>query len=193
VGILASDYGLSAGKGLVNDGTGKLVLDAAYFGTVSGSTSVQATVSGHGQFVYNTTTRALMWDADGAGTASSGIALAVFNSGAVLRAGNFAITTGTVNQASTAVALPSTVNQASTAVALSSTVNQASTAVARPSTVNQAPTAVALSNNVTSIIPLTLLALCIAYLLIAPRRLAQGEQRQRRSRPYSVILPFRRK
>jgi Ca2+-binding RTX toxin-like protein len=112
VGILASDYGLSAGKGgLVNDGTGKLVLDAAYFGTVSDATSVQGTVSGHGQFVYNTTTRALVWDADGAGTASSGIALAVFNSGVVLRTGNFAITTGTgtVNQAPTAVALSNTV------------------------------------------------------------------------------------
>jgi Ca2+-binding RTX toxin-like protein len=132
VGILASDYGLSAGKGLVNDGTGKLVLDAAYFGTVSGSTS-QGTVSGHGQFVYNTTTRALMWGADGAGTASSGIALAVFNSGVVLRAENFAITITS-------------------------------------GTVNQAPTAVALSNNVTSIIiSLTLLALCVARLWIAPR------------------------
>jgi Ca2+-binding RTX toxin-like protein len=113
VGILASDYGLSAGRGLVNDGTGKLVLDAAYFGTVSDLISVQGTVSGHGQFVYNTTTHALMWDADGAGTASSGIALAVFNSGVVLRAGNFAITTatgtGTVNQAPTAAALSNNV------------------------------------------------------------------------------------
>ena len=67
VGIFAADYGLSEGSGLVDDGTGKLVLDASYFVTVSG-TSKQGTASGHGQFVYNTTTRALMWDADGAGT-----------------------------------------------------------------------------------------------------------------------------
>jgi Ca2+-binding RTX toxin-like protein len=35
VGILASNYGLRAGSGLVNDGTGQLVLNSAYFATVS--------------------------------------------------------------------------------------------------------------------------------------------------------------
>ena len=91
VGILASDYSLRVGSGLASDGTGKYTLSPAYFATVSGLTSVQGTVFGHGQFVYNTTTRALMWDADGAGTRSSGIALATFNSGVVLSAANLAI------------------------------------------------------------------------------------------------------
>ena len=67
VGINASDYGLSLGNGLVLDGSGTLVLDPAYFATVSGSSTVQGTASGHGQFVFNTTTLKLMWDADGAG------------------------------------------------------------------------------------------------------------------------------
>jgi hypothetical protein len=90
VGIKATDYGLGLGSGLVLDGSGALVLDPAYFATVSGS-SLQGTATGHGQFVYNTTTRSLMWDADGAGT-STGIALATFNSGTVLTAADFAIT-----------------------------------------------------------------------------------------------------
>jgi hypothetical protein len=91
VGIFASDYGLSLGNGLQVDGTGRLVLDPAYFGIISGSTNVQGTASGHGQFVYNSTTGTLMWDADGAGTSSSGIALATFNLGVVLSAADFAI------------------------------------------------------------------------------------------------------
>ena len=91
VGILASDYGLRVGSGLATDGTGKFTLTSTYFAAVSGSTHVQGTVSGHGQFVYNTTTRTLMWDADGAGSRSSGVALATFNSGVVLSAADFAI------------------------------------------------------------------------------------------------------
>ena len=91
VGIFASDYGLSEGSGLAYDSSGKLVLDAAYFATVSGSTNVQGTASGHGQFVFNATTLSLMWDADGAGTNSAGIALATFNAGAVLSDAKFAI------------------------------------------------------------------------------------------------------
>jgi hypothetical protein len=91
VGIFASDYRLSVGAGLKVDGTGRLVLDPAYFATISGSGNVQGTASGHGQFLYNTTTRTLMWDADGAGTGSSGIAIAAFNSGVVLSAADFAI------------------------------------------------------------------------------------------------------
>ena len=56
IGIYASDYGLSVGHGLVNDGTGKLVLDPSYFAAVAGSASfVQGTSSGHGQFVFSST------------------------------------------------------------------------------------------------------------------------------------------
>src|SRR5918992_1499023 len=91
VGILASDYGLRAGSGLVADGTGKLVLDPGYFATVTGVSNVQGTASGHGQFVFNTTTRTLMWDADGAAPGSAGIALATFNAGLLPSAADFAI------------------------------------------------------------------------------------------------------
>ena len=42
IGIYASDYGLSLGNGLVDDGTGKLVLDPAYFVAVAGSASYRA-------------------------------------------------------------------------------------------------------------------------------------------------------
>ena len=81
IGIYASDYGLSLGHGLVDDGTGKLVLDPTYFAAVAGSAgTVQGTSSGHGQFVFSSTasTHTLMWDADGAGP-SHGVALATFN------------------------------------------------------------------------------------------------------------------
>ena len=71
-GITASDYGLSQGSGLVDNGSGTLVLDPAWFATVTGT---QGTVAGHGQFLYNTTTRSVMWDPDGSG-AAAGIALA---------------------------------------------------------------------------------------------------------------------
>jgi Calx-beta domain/RTX calcium-binding nonapeptide repeat (4 copies) len=93
VGIYAGDYGLSLGNGLVDDGTGRLVLDPAYFAAVAGSAStVQGTSSGHGQFVFSSTssTRTLMWDADGAGP-SHGVALATFNSGVILSAADFAV------------------------------------------------------------------------------------------------------
>ncbi len=90
IGITASDYGLSLGAGLVPDAAGNLLLDPTYFATVSGS-SVQGTASGHGQFLFNTTSLSLMWDADGSGAASSGISLATFNSTAVITAGSFRI------------------------------------------------------------------------------------------------------
>jgi hypothetical protein len=96
VGIYASDYGLSLGHGLIDDGTGKLVLDPAYFVAVAGSASfVQGTSSGHGQFVFSSSasTLTLMWDPDGAGS-SHGIALATFNSGVALSAADFTVTTG---------------------------------------------------------------------------------------------------
>ena len=53
-GITASDYGLSLGSGLIDNGSGALVLDPTWFATVTGT---QGTVAGHGQFLYNATTR----------------------------------------------------------------------------------------------------------------------------------------
>jgi hypothetical protein len=91
IGIYASDYGLSLGQGLIVNGTGDLILDPSYFAAVAGSASfVQGTSSGHGQFVFSTSssTRTLMWDADGAGPLH-GVALATFNSGVALGAADF--------------------------------------------------------------------------------------------------------
>jgi RTX calcium-binding nonapeptide repeat (4 copies)/Calx-beta domain len=93
VGIYASDYGLSLGHGLVDDGTGKLVLDPGYFAAVAGSAGVvQGTSIGHGQFVFSSTasTLTLMWDPDGAGPVH-GTALATFNSGVTLSAADFVV------------------------------------------------------------------------------------------------------
>ena len=90
-GITASDYGLSQGNGLVDNGSGTLVLDPTWFATVTGT---QGTVAGHGQFLYNTTTRTVTWDPDGSG-AAAGIALAKLQAGAVVTAGNFAISGAT--------------------------------------------------------------------------------------------------
>jgi hypothetical protein len=97
VGIFANQYELTEGSGLLDDGTGKLVLDGAYFATVTESTNVQGTASDHGQFVFNATTLSLMWDADGAGTTAGGIALATLNAGAALSAADFAILTAAPN------------------------------------------------------------------------------------------------
>ena len=91
VGILAGDYGLALGSGLIDNGSGTLVLDPGYFATITGSTNVQGTASGHGQFLFNSTTRTLLWDADGAGSGSAGVALATFNADAVLSAASFAV------------------------------------------------------------------------------------------------------
>ena len=91
IGVYASDYGLTLGHGLVDDGTGNLVLDPAYFVAVAGSASiVQGTASGHGQFVFSSTssTHTLMWDPDGAGP-THGIALATFNLDATPGAADF--------------------------------------------------------------------------------------------------------
>jgi hypothetical protein len=103
IGIYASDYGLSLGHGLVDDGTGKLILDPTYFAAVAGSASfVQGTSSGHGQFVFSSSasTHTLMWDVDGAGP-SHGVALATFNLDATPSAADFvvfnALPTVTVN------------------------------------------------------------------------------------------------
>lgn len=86
-GITASDYGLSEGNGLVDNGSGALVLDPAWFATVTGN---QGTAAGHGQFLFNGTTRSVMWDPDGSG-AAAGIALATLQTGAAVSASNFAI------------------------------------------------------------------------------------------------------
>src|SRR5262245_12746015 len=109
IGIYASDYGLSLGHGLVNDGTGRLVLDPSYFVAVTGSAStVQGTSTAHGQFVFSSTasTLTLMWDPDGAGPVH-GTALATLNLGTTLSAADFVVfsappTVG-VNGSSTAV------------------------------------------------------------------------------------------
>jgi hypothetical protein len=98
VGILAGYFKLREGSGLANGG-----LDPSYFAAVSGSTNVQGTASGHGQFVYNTTTLKLMWDADGMGP-TSGITLATFNAGVVLSHADFAILPAPVNNLPTAPA-----------------------------------------------------------------------------------------
>jgi hypothetical protein len=92
-GITASDYDLSQGSGLVDNGSGALVLDPTWFATVTGT---QGTVAGHGQFLYNTTTRMVMWDADGSGP-GAGIALAKLQTGAVVTDGNFEISGTTTN------------------------------------------------------------------------------------------------
>jgi hypothetical protein len=92
-GITAGDYGLSQGNGLVDNGSGTLVLDPNWFATVTGT---QGTAVGHGQFLYNATTRTVMWDADGSG-AAAGIALAKLQTGAVVTADNFAISGATSN------------------------------------------------------------------------------------------------
>ena len=89
-GISASDYGLSQGSGLVDNGSGVLVLDPAWFATVTGT---QGTVTGHGQFLYNTSTSSVTWDPDGSGSVT-GIALAKLQQGAVVTASNFAISGG---------------------------------------------------------------------------------------------------
>ncbi len=92
IGISANDFGLALGSGLIDNGSGTLVLDPEYFATISGAANVQGTVSGHGQFLFNTTTLTLLWDADGAGTASSGVAIATFNPGTTLSTASFVIT-----------------------------------------------------------------------------------------------------
>ena len=87
--ISAAGFGLSVGAGLVETQSGSYGLASAYFALISGAGNVQGTASGHGQFLYNTTTNTLLWDADGAGTASAGTALANFNGGAAIGVSDF--------------------------------------------------------------------------------------------------------
>src|SRR5690242_15757971 len=86
-GISAGDYGLSQGNGLIDNGSGTLVLDPTWFASVTGT---QGTVAGHGQFLYNPSTTLLTWDPDGSG-AATGITLAKLQAGGVVAASNFAI------------------------------------------------------------------------------------------------------
>ncbi len=74
LGIMSLDYGLREGRGLISGS-----LDASYFAVVSGF-SPQGTITGHGQFLYNSSNYTLLWDNDGAGTAYSGVAIATFSS-----------------------------------------------------------------------------------------------------------------
>lgn len=90
IGVNAADFGLALGAGLVLDGAGNQVLDPEYFAAIAGSTNTQGTAAGHGQFLFNTTTAALLWDQDGSGTAA-GVSLATFNAGASLGASSFKI------------------------------------------------------------------------------------------------------
>ncbi len=64
IGFSPGQYGLAVGSGITADGK----LDAAYFVSGAGAT---ATSVGHGQFVFNTTSKQLLWDADGAGGAAA--------------------------------------------------------------------------------------------------------------------------
>lgn len=73
-----ADYGLTIGEGLNANGT----LDASWFAVVSGK-NAQGAALDHGQFLFNTSTATLSWDADGAGS-QVGQAIAVFDKGIVL-------------------------------------------------------------------------------------------------------------
>lgn len=88
VGVYANEFGLTIGGGIISN-SGVLSLDPDYFATISGTTN-QGTVAGHGQFLYNTTSRQLFWDPDGSG-AGAATAIAKFNTGTVLNASTFAI------------------------------------------------------------------------------------------------------
>ena len=73
----AGDYGLAAGA-----------LDPSRF--TSNATGASDSASGTGQFVYNTTTKTLLWDADGSG-GNAGVAIATFATVVPLGASDFLI------------------------------------------------------------------------------------------------------
>ncbi len=83
--IYAADYGLSEGQGLIG---GQLA--SSYFAQISSGT--QGTVAGHGQFLYNTSSGTLMWDADGSG-ALQGVSISTFSGSVALSAGVFDVVT----------------------------------------------------------------------------------------------------
>ncbi|HET7802810.1 MAG TPA: tandem-95 repeat protein [Pseudolabrys sp.] len=86
IAVLSSDYGLREGRGMISGS-----LDPSYFAVITGTALGQGTVSGHGQFLYNSTTLTLTWDKDGAGTAYSGEIIATFAADPQLSATNFTI------------------------------------------------------------------------------------------------------
>jgi Bacterial Ig domain/RTX calcium-binding nonapeptide repeat (4 copies) len=87
IAVLASDYGFREGRGSISGS-----LDPSYFAAISGKgVEFQGTVSGHGQFLYNSTTFTLMWDKDGAGPAFVGETIATFPTNVQLTAANFTI------------------------------------------------------------------------------------------------------
>jgi len=74
LGVDDQAFGLRVGAGLVEERAG-LALDPRWLAAGAG---IKAGTEAHGQFLYNTTTRALMWDADGSGS-SAAVALATLN------------------------------------------------------------------------------------------------------------------
>lgn len=85
VGLYAGDYGLSIGNGLADNGS----LASDWFHQISGARANQGTTN-HGEFLFNVTTRTLMWDADGAGEVA-GTTIAAFNAGVILTDSNISI------------------------------------------------------------------------------------------------------
>lgn len=71
IGLRASAFSLEVGQGLLADGR----LDPDWF--IGGPKAVSV-AAGHGQFVFDSTTRTLSWDADGAGGLAA-VAMAVLN------------------------------------------------------------------------------------------------------------------
>ena len=76
--------GFGIGNGVTVGGSGDGAFEAWF---VSGAGAV-ATADGHGQFVYDTATHVLWWDADGAG-AGAAVAVATLANGALLQATDF--------------------------------------------------------------------------------------------------------
>jgi len=77
LGVRGGDYGLAAGA-----------LDPGRF--TANATGAADSPSGTGQFVYNTKTRTLLWDADGSG-GSAGVAIATFSTLVTLGSSDFLV------------------------------------------------------------------------------------------------------
>ncbi|EWY37086.1 hypothetical protein N825_21815 [Skermanella stibiiresistens SB22] len=116
IGIWAADYGLTEGHGLTGG-----ALDASYFKAVTGTTTIQGSAADHGQFLFNTTTKTLMWDADGAGKAA-GMAMAAFNAPVTLS--SFIILKSSSQPPSTSPNTPPKLNNAPVANADTATVSK---------------------------------------------------------------------
>ncbi len=84
IGVVASEFSLSIGNGIDADGG----LSSDWF--VSGAG--QVATANHGQFVYNTTTKTLSWDANG--KAANGVTvLATFSTVTTLTDDSFKVYT----------------------------------------------------------------------------------------------------